>query len=417
MGFEVEFRFLEDIFKKMRLQMLVSDTEAAFARYDCIPGSFQRLHPVSPEIHRILYGMIRQGTLYKLTDNFLCSYMFLELPDAETRRVVSIGPYLTVQLTDEQMYEQAERAGVPPHRLLHVRNYYESLPVFTETGTLNALVEAFCEQIWGEFYSVVDINQEFAQGEAVVTGVSNAEETEEHELLSHAMKRMEMRYSFENELIQAVRHGQSQKAERLLSGFSHVSFERRHADPVRNIKNYMIIMNTLLRKAAESGGVHPVHLDKTSSSFAERIESLNSLAMVQSFMRSMIRSYCRLVKTQSMSGYSAPVRNAIIQIGEDLAGDLSLKALAERQNINSSYLSTLFKKETGSTVTEYVQKRRIETAIYLLSSTKLQIQTIAQHCGIPDMNYFSKVFRKHIGKSPKEFRSDLSGSITERTMR
>ena len=413
----LEFRFLEEVLNKMRLQILVSDSETAFSRFDSSAGGGYRMQPVNPEFHRFLFAAIRPKTLYKMTDNFLCSYMFFELPDKDCRRVVSIGPYITVELSEEQIYEQAERAGIPPHRLLHVRNFYESVPVITETVALNALIEAYCERVWGEFYSVVDINQEFAQGEMVLSELAGAENTDEKEMLSQAMKRMEMRYSFENELIRAVSRGQSQKAERLLSGFSQVSFERRHADPLRNIKNYMVIMNTLLRKAAEFGGVHPVHLDKISSSFAERIETMNSLNMSQSLMRSMIRGYCRLVKTQSMSGYSTPVRNVIIQISEDLAGDLSLKNFARRLNVNASYLSTLFKRETGITVTEYVQKTRIESAVYLLSSTKLQIQTIAQHCGIPDMNYFSKVFKKHTGKSPKDFRNELSDGIPKHTLR
>ena len=73
-------------------------------------------------------------------------------------------------------------------------------------------------------------------------------------------------------------------------------------------------------------------------------------------------------------------------------------------NVNASYLSKLFKKETGITLTEYVAKKRIEQAAFLLTSTNLQIQTVAQNCGIYDVNYFTKLFKKHTGKTPKEYR-------------
>jgi hypothetical protein len=92
------------------------------------------------------------------------------------------------------------------------------------------------------------------------------------------MKAMEKRYAFENEMIRAVSLGQLHKEKQLLSAFGGSFFEKRLTDPLRNAKNYAIIMNTLLRKAAESGGVHPLYLDRISSEFAARIEQLQHLS-------------------------------------------------------------------------------------------------------------------------------------------
>ena len=49
----------------------------------------------------------------------------------------------------------------------------------------------------------------------------------------------------------------------------------------------------------------------------------------------------------------------------------------------------------------------MEHALFLLNSTNMQIQTIAQYCGIPDVNYFTKTFKKYIGKTPKEYREEF----------
>ena len=75
--------------------------------------------------------------------------------------------------------------------------------------------------------------------------------------------------------------------------------------------------------------------------------------------------------------------------------------------LNNAYVSRLFKKETGSTLTEFVNRKRIEHALLLLNTTNMQIQIIAQHCGISDVNYFTKLFKKQIGKTPKEYRESL----------
>lgn len=106
-----------------------------------------------------------------------------------------------------------------------------------------------------------------------------------------------------------------------------------------------------------------------------------------------------------MQNYSSLIQRTITYIDADISGDLRLKALAEAQGVNASYLSTLFKKETGETITDHVNKKRMERAAHLLQSTKLQIQSVAQHCGISDVNYFSKLFKKHLGLTPREFRS------------
>jgi len=60
------------------------------------------------------------------------------------------------------------------------------------------------------------------------------------------------------------------------------------------------------------------------------------------------------------------------------------------------------------TVSEYVRYKRIEHAKYLLGTTHLQIQTVAQHCGIMDVQYFLKAFKKEVGKTPKEYREMIS---------
>ena len=72
-------------------------------------------------------------------------------------------------------------------------------------------------------------------------------------------------------------------------------------------------------------------------------------------------------------------------------------------NINASYLSNTFRKEIGTTLTDYVRTKRIEYAKKLLETTSLQIQSIAQKCGILDLNYFSKVFKKYTGLTPSEY--------------
>ena len=173
-------------------------------------------------------------------------------------------------------------------------------------------------------------------------------------------------------------------------------------------------MNTLLRKAAERGGVHPVYLDRVSSEFASRIENIGRLEESAPLMCDMFRSYCRLVRKHSIRRYSPLVQKTLLIIDSDLSADLSLSSLAALQDVSAGYLSAIFKRETKKTLSEYVRERRIRHAAHLLATTSLQIQTVALHCGILDVQYFSKLFKREMGKTPKEYREDEKRTVDRR---
>ena len=346
-------------------------------------------------------------TIYKLTDAYLCNYLLLRLPWEEPSGLL-IGPYLSVQLTHEALLGEAERYGVPPHLFDQLQTIYGSIPYLGEESFLFAMLNTFAESLWGgsNAYTIVDMTDELT----APSPLARREDPLPAEQTLLNMQMMEKRYAYENEMLDAVSHGLTHKAELLLSNLSQFSMEQRNADPVRNLKNYCIIMNSLLRKAAERGSVHPLYLDSVSSDFARRIELVGSVEATQPLMAEMMSTYCRLVKKHAMARYSAPIRKALVCIDSDLAGDLSLSSLAAMQNISPGYLSSLFKKEVGQTLTDYVNSRRMEQAARMLRNGTLQIQTVAQYCGIPDVNYFSKLFKRYISVTPKAFRQSLGGT-------
>ena len=127
-------------------------------------------------------------------------------------------------------------------------------------------------------------------------------------------------------------------------------------------------------------------------------------AQLEVLENEMTRKYCLLVQSYSLRAYSKPIQNIINYISFNLTADLSLNALSEEFMLNSSYLSTLFKKETGVTLTNFVNNKRIEHAIYLLNTTQSAIQDIAAQCGINDVNYFTKLFKKLKNMTPTQYR-------------
>lgn len=218
------------------------------------------------------------------------------------------------------------------------------------------------------------------------------------------IRMMEQRYEYENRMMDAISHGDLATAQNMTFAFSASVFEERTNNPLRNLQNYCIIMNTLCRKAAEAGGVHPLHLDRISSDYARQIETLRSVAVIPEFMQEMMKSYCRLVRTHTVKNYSPPVQKALLYVESHLSDDLHLQRVADVINISSGYLSALFRRETGQTLTDHINEKRMEQACHLLRTTNQQIQTVAQNCGFLDLHYFCRQFKKTTGLTPTAYR-------------
>ena len=399
MLYQRELDFLISIFKKCN--MPIKTLQAEDLKQDTSYFEFSSLT-----------GKIADRTFYKMTDSFGCNYMFFKIPYTDEEQVLFIGPYITGEVSDMTFLERAENMGMDPHKAASYHKRFGDIIVLSEDSRLFASLDAFFDIIWGDKgFDYVNIN---TADDPAFSTLSLLNETFEAKDDEWSAEMMEKRYSFENQFMDAVSKGQAYKAEMFLSAFSPSAFEQRLPDTLRNAKNYMIIMNTLLRNAAERGGVHPVYLDKMSSEFAREIESFNTVKVIPGFMKKIFEAYCRLVRKHATAGYSNVVKNAILHIDSDISADLSLKKLAEMNGVSASYLSTCFKRDTGKNFADYVNTRRISEAKHLLKTTRLQIQTVAQYCGFPDMQYFSKVFKKYTGHTPREYREIKRKNIVEK---
>lgn len=344
------------------------------------------------------------NTVYKITDGFFCCYIFIVLPAATQRTTLVIGPFTNIGISRQMLLQASELYNISPNVFSQLEKYYMDIPVITNESSLFAIINAFGEKIWGslENFSVKSLSHSFSETEIKDVFDNLTISKDDAEL---SIKILEKRYAKENELIDAVSKGMVNKAELMMTTVAQTQTEQRVADPIRSFKNYTIILNTILRKAAEKGGVHPLHIDSVSSDFAKKIELINSLEAGSRLQREMAKRYSVLVRDSSVKKYSPPVMKAILYTEHDLTAELSLRHISEKLNINPSYFSALFKKETGQTLTQFITKKRMELAAHLLSENNLQVQTVAQQCGIFDVNYFTKTFKKIYGKTPSEYKN------------
>ena len=85
--------------------------------------------------------------------------------------------------------------------------------------------------------------------------------------------------------------------------------------------------------------------------------------------------------------------------------EMSLNTVAAQVNISPSYFSTIFSSEMGQTFVEYLTHVRLEKAKELLMCSNMRTAEIGYEVGYKDSHYFSYIFKKVVGCSPKEYRN------------
>ncbi|TVR70628.1 MAG: AraC family transcriptional regulator [Spirochaetaceae bacterium] len=103
-------------------------------------------------------------------------------------------------------------------------------------------------------------------------------------------------------------------------------------------------------------------------------------------------------------GIPAVVQIVTSVIENELAGKLTVRSLAGRVGVSHNHLTNLFRRVYGTTVVEYIRRRRCRRAFHLLTRTSLSITSIAHDVGVPDLQHFNKMIRRELGTAPSDLR-------------
>lgn len=101
-------------------------------------------------------------------------------------------------------------------------------------------------------------------------------------------------------------------------------------------------------------------------------------------------------------------------IEQNFCKRITLDEMAEELHANRSYLSRLYKSKSGVNLFDDILKKRIEKAKELISSTEMKVYEVSEMVGFEDTGYFSRVFKKYTGISPKEYKNGKKADSDEK---
>lgn len=164
--------------------------------------------------------------------------------------------------------------------------------------------------------------------------------------------------------------------------------------------DFILFIRNSLIEHAEKYEAHIERVEKISNQFImceTYSEAKNALLNHIAGIKSSLAKW-------NSEQYSDIVSKAIQDISANYDKNLTLNSVADNINVNSSYLSRLFLKETGQNFIDYLTDFKVRKAMTFLVSSNLNIQEVGEKVGYQNPKYFNRVFKKLTGVSPNQYR-------------
>ncbi|MBW4844497.1 MULTISPECIES: response regulator [unclassified Lacrimispora] len=161
---------------------------------------------------------------------------------------------------------------------------------------------------------------------------------------------------------------------------------------------------TLAASFARSRADIDLFLDKNGINMEASINDYTYLEKIRQSVLELLEQYKKEYESNSGRILRKEVAEAKSFVRSHMKEELQVAEIAAMVNMSGSYFSHVFKKEEGISFLEYVYRVRMEHARYLLESSDLKVNEIADEVGIFNPNYFSTQFKKSVGQSPLEYR-------------
>ncbi|WP_249900625.1 helix-turn-helix domain-containing protein [Paenibacillus sp. PK3_47] len=312
------------------------------------------------------------------------------------------GPSLGSSMREEHTALVLGDLGIPASRREEWLHYYRQLPV-VEWNRLYHAAMLLYTLVTGKALSVSELLLDRARIAASLPPASQSPDLDlsfrrENTWLHHEP-------ALENELFRHVRSGDSEGLLHSMSAFSEMnSGLLSKKSRLRSQKNLAISSITLATRAAIAGGLFWEIAYTLSDFHIQHIEELPDLKAVENAQLAALCDFADHVRDSRRSKSSRPSALCQNYIFNHLYEDITLDRLAKAAGLHPSYLSQLFKQENGMTISDYIQRERIEEAKRLLELPGINLSDIATRLRFNDQSYFTKVFKKFTGKTPRQFR-------------
>lgn len=309
------------------------------------------------------------------------------------------GPFLMAPADSLLISDIGEKYSIPTASLLEMYEETSSLPVIEPskvTYISRMLYYMFCGLM-------TDSKDQFFQNHNKLYQQSRINESIQMYKASDQVNSKHYPYEKEKALITKLKTGDTDAAKALLNDLlGYVFFAE--GNNLEIVKSRALELSSLLSRAAIEGGATSDSVLKINNHFVMSLQSITDLDELCYQLQDTIDVFNECMFNRISTKGNETIKKAIRYISKNFYKSLTLDMAAEQVHLNPAYFSTMFKQSTGSSFKEYLNMVRIEESKRLLTNTDYSIIDIALASGFEDQSYFSKVFKKYTGLTPKQYR-------------
>ncbi len=208
-------------------------------------------------------------------------------------------------------------------------------------------------------------------------------------------------HSYADKIIDNLRLANPSKALSSLEGL--MEEYKNNREPIESIKVASMLIASHCYKLLSGYRLLTSDLIDEESKLYKDIQESKNIHNLNLILKNLIETISQITASNDKN-FSYLIKEAQNYIRDNYSKNITLQAIADHIHVNNSYLSRLYKKETGESIIDAINKYRIDTAKILLKNPQSKVFEVACSVGIEDPAYFTHVFTKYTGMSPKEFK-------------
>lgn len=211
--------------------------------------------------------------------------------------------------------------------------------------------------------------------------------------------------SYEKNIFESIKRGDKKGLLKYINANPQGEPGTLSISPLRSKKNLIICIITLATRASMDGGLDPELAYSLSDAYIQNLESLESLTELENLKNKVLCDFADKVRKIKEFKYPKAIFLCQDYVSKHLYESITLSDISASLGLSKKYLSGLFSKSLGITLTEYIQKQKIEEAKFLLASTNYSIVYICELLKFHDQSHFTKIFKKITGLTPKKYKN------------
>lgn len=173
------------------------------------------------------------------------------------------------------------------------------------------------------------------------------------------------------------------------------------------LKSRVLELVVLLSRAALEGGAQAEEIFGLNYSYLNEIHSYKTVEQLTDWLVRICQRFTTTIFRFGEAKHQDAIYKAMDYIKQNYMYKITLEEVAEYVYFSSSYLSRIFKNETGITFNKYLNKVRITASKQFLKDKNMSLADIADEVGYHDQSHFSKMFKSIVGTSPKRYSETL----------